>query len=125
MSSIWWRKREQPIRLAVFVSFNALAQIVGALLLYGCGSISGAAIEGWRLSYIICAILTLVGGALFFIFVPKSRRRRGTSSLTSARWPCCASHRSELYVEPCSSRSWVAPLVLRCVADEAVLRTVG
>jgi len=72
MSSIWWRKREQPIRLAVFVSFNALAQIVGALLLYGCGSISGAAIEGWRLSYIICAILTLVGGALFFIFVPKS-----------------------------------------------------
>ncbi|GAA5909887.1 hypothetical protein JCM8208_000981 [Rhodotorula glutinis] len=72
LSSVWWRKREQPIRLAVFVSFNALAQIVGALLLYGCGSIDNVALKGWRLSYIICAILTLIGGVFFFIFVPKS-----------------------------------------------------
>ncbi|GAA6052475.1 hypothetical protein JCM3770_001130 [Rhodotorula araucariae] len=72
MSSYYWRKREQPIRIAVFVSANAFAQIVGALLLYGCGSIDNIAIKGWRLSYIICAILTLLGGAFFFIFVPKS-----------------------------------------------------
>ncbi|GAA5836538.1 hypothetical protein JCM11251_007105 [Rhodosporidiobolus azoricus] len=44
--SFFDRKKEQPIRIATFVSFNALAHIVGALLLYGCGSIKGGAIEG-------------------------------------------------------------------------------
>ncbi|GAA5854891.1 hypothetical protein JCM8547_004112 [Rhodosporidiobolus lusitaniae] len=72
MISFFYRKREQPIRIATFVSFNALAQIVGALLLYGCGSISGGAIDGWRISFLICAALTIVGGAIFFAVVPTS-----------------------------------------------------
>ncbi|GAA5903191.1 hypothetical protein JCM6882_006989 [Rhodosporidiobolus microsporus] len=72
MISFFYRKKEQPIRIATFVSFNALAQIVGALLLFGCGSIQGGAIEGWRISFLICAALTVVGGAFFFIIVPAS-----------------------------------------------------
>ncbi|BGO89228.1 hypothetical protein NBRC10512_005939 [Rhodotorula toruloides] len=72
MTSFFYRKREQPIRIAVFVSFNALAQIVGALLLYGCGSIKGGALKGWRISFLICAALTILIGIYFFIFVPKS-----------------------------------------------------
>ncbi|BGP22487.1 hypothetical protein JCM10295v2_001366 [Rhodotorula toruloides] len=72
MTSFFYRKREQPIRIAVFVSFNALAQIVGALLLYGCGSITGGALKGWRISFLICAALTILIGIYFFIFVPKS-----------------------------------------------------
>ena len=66
------RKKEQPTRMAVFISFNALAQIVGALLLYGCGSIKGGAIEGWRISFLICAALTVVVGVIFLVFVPES-----------------------------------------------------
>lgn len=38
-------------RIACFVSANAMAQIVGGLLLYGCGSIKGASIAGFRISY--------------------------------------------------------------------------
>jgi MFS family permease len=90
MTSFFYRKREQPIRIAVFVSFNALAQcvlcshdlstcldrsvprIVGALLLYGCGSIKGGALKGWRISFLICAALTILIGIYFFVFVPKS-----------------------------------------------------
>lgn len=72
MSSVFWRKAEQPIRIAVFVSANALAQIVGALLLYGCGSIKGAALEGWRVSFLVAAGLTVIGGIFFFVFVPVS-----------------------------------------------------
>ncbi|BGP29716.1 hypothetical protein JCM10296v2_001455 [Rhodotorula toruloides] len=72
MTSFFYRKREQPIRIAVFVSFNALAQIVGALLIYGCGSIKGGALKGWRISFLICAALTILIGIYFFIFVPKS-----------------------------------------------------
>ncbi|GJN88188.1 hypothetical protein Rhopal_001153-T1 [Rhodotorula paludigena] len=72
MSSVFWRKAEQPIRIAVFVSANALAQIVGALLLYGCGSIKDAALVGWRISFLVAAGLTVIGGIFFFVFVPVS-----------------------------------------------------
>ncbi|KAG0655350.1 hypothetical protein C6P46_001047 [Rhodotorula mucilaginosa] len=72
MTSFFYRKKEQPTRMAVFISFNALAQIVGALLLYGCGSIKGGAIEGWRISFLICAALTVVVGVIFLVFVPES-----------------------------------------------------
>lgn len=70
MISFFYRKREQPIRIATFVSFNALAQIVGALLLYGCGKITGASMPGWRISFLICGGLTILIGVLFFLVVP-------------------------------------------------------
>ena len=72
MVSFFYRKREQPIRIATFVSANAIAQIVGALLLYGCGSIKNAALEGWRISFLICGALTIVIGIIFFVVVPVS-----------------------------------------------------
>ncbi len=72
MVSFFYRKKEQPIRIAAFVSANAFAQIVGALLLYGCGSIKGARMEGWRISFLICGALTIVIGAIFFLVVPVS-----------------------------------------------------
>ncbi|GAA5913435.1 hypothetical protein JCM5296_003631 [Sporobolomyces johnsonii] len=70
--SFFYRKAEQPIRIAVFVSANAIAQICGALLLYGCGSIKNGAIEGFRISYLICAAITLVAGIGFLLLVPSS-----------------------------------------------------
>ncbi|GAA6033330.1 hypothetical protein JCM8097_006696 [Rhodosporidiobolus ruineniae] len=70
--SVWYRKTEQPIRVATFVSFNALAQIVGALLLYGCASIKGGAIAGWRISFLVGGALTLITAILFFLVVPAS-----------------------------------------------------
>ncbi|GAA6003453.1 hypothetical protein JCM10207_000340 [Rhodosporidiobolus poonsookiae] len=72
MISFFYRKKEQPIRIATFVSFNALAQIVGALLLYGCGSIKNGAIDGFRIAYLVCGGLTLIVGAIFFMVVPSS-----------------------------------------------------
>ncbi|GAA5864731.1 hypothetical protein JCM1840_002211 [Sporobolomyces johnsonii] len=70
--SFFYRKAEQPIRIAVFVSANAIAQICGALLLYGCGSIKNGAIEGFRISYLICAAMTIVAGVGFLLLVPSS-----------------------------------------------------
>lgn len=72
MVSFFYRKKEQPIRIAAFVSANAFAQIVGALLLYGCGSIKHGAMEGWRISFLICGAITIVIGVIFFLVVPVS-----------------------------------------------------
>ncbi|KAK4698629.1 MFS transporter, ACS family, allantoate permease, partial [Phenoliferia sp. Uapishka_3] len=70
--SIWYTKAEQPLRIATFVSANAMAQIVGGLLLYGCGSIKGAAIAGFRISYLIAGGVTILLGAIFMVVVPLS-----------------------------------------------------
>ncbi|KAL8287329.1 hypothetical protein RQP46_003781 [Phenoliferia psychrophenolica] len=70
--SFWYKKAEQPLRIACFVSANALAQIVGGLVLYGCGSIKHAAIAGFRISYLIAGGATIVLGIVFVLVVPAS-----------------------------------------------------
>ena len=42
MVSFFYRKKEQPIQITAFVLANVIAQVIGALLLYGCGKIEGA-----------------------------------------------------------------------------------
>nr|XP_031859695.1 uncharacterized protein CI109_004970 [Kwoniella shandongensis]KAA5526767.1 hypothetical protein CI109_004970 [Kwoniella shandongensis] len=70
LTSFWWKKKEQPIRVATFVSANAMAQIVGALLLYGCGSIKTAAIKGFRISFLLAGAITILLGVTFLIVIP-------------------------------------------------------
>ncbi|KAJ9099764.1 hypothetical protein QFC21_003762 [Naganishia friedmannii] len=93
MTSIFWRKAEHPLRyveknylpakdlrstfalfvsLACFVSMNAFAQIAGGLLLYGCGSITNAAIDGWRISFLLAGGITILLGGVFVLIIPVS-----------------------------------------------------
>ncbi|KAK8853019.1 hypothetical protein IAR55_003720 [Kwoniella newhampshirensis] len=70
LTSFWWKKKEQPIRVATFVSANAMAQIVGALLLYGCGSIKNASIKGFKISFLLAGGITILLGVTFLLVIP-------------------------------------------------------
>lgn len=72
MISHWYRKSEHPLRIAVFVTADAVAQIVGALMLYGLGSVTGASIAGWRIALLVCGALTIIIGGVFLVTVPVS-----------------------------------------------------
>ena len=66
------RKHEHPLRIAVFVTADAVAQIVGALLLFGLGGVHNAAIAGWRISFLVAGALTIIIGGIFLLVVPVS-----------------------------------------------------
>lgn len=49
---------------------NAIAQIVGSLLMYGIGKNSKLSLEPWRVMFLICGALTMACGILFYFFMP-------------------------------------------------------
>lgn len=51
---------------------NALAQIIGSILMYGVGKLKQPDIESWRILFLICGALTTVSGVLFFFAMPST-----------------------------------------------------
>ncbi|RDW64730.1 pantothenate transporter-2 [Coleophoma cylindrospora] len=70
MTSIWYRKDEHALRVGAWITMNGLAQIIGALLMYGIGKNSALALAPWRALFIICGALTFAGGIVFFFAMP-------------------------------------------------------
>ncbi|SCU79469.1 LADA_0B00870g1_1 [Lachancea dasiensis] len=72
ITTYWYRKREQPLRTAVYISMNALAQIIGCFIMYGIGRTNTGKVEDWRIMFLICGAISLVAGLLFYFFLPIS-----------------------------------------------------
>ncbi|KAF2772952.1 pantothenate transporter [Teratosphaeria nubilosa] len=70
ITSIWYRKKEHPLRVATWVTCNGLAQIVGALLMYGIGEQKQLAIAAWRVMFMVCGGITIFAGILFIFAMP-------------------------------------------------------
>lgn len=49
ITSQWFRRAEQPIRVAAWYSTNGLATIVASLLSYGLGHINSSVLESWQM----------------------------------------------------------------------------
>lgn len=49
---------------------NAIAQIVGSLLMYGIGQNGSLSIAAWRVMFIVCGAITTAAGVLFFFTMP-------------------------------------------------------
>lgn len=70
LTSIWYKRREHPIRTAAWISMNGVSQIVGALIMYGIGH-SEMKLAPWRSLFLICGGLTSAVGILFIIAMPR------------------------------------------------------
>ncbi|KAE8140837.1 MFS general substrate transporter [Aspergillus pseudotamarii] len=69
LTSIWYKKKEHPMRIGLWISCNGLAQIVGALMMYGIGH-QTMDIAQWKAMFLICGGLTMLVGILFFFLMP-------------------------------------------------------
>ena len=65
------------MRIALWSSFNGLAQIFGGLVAYGL-SIRKYSISPWKILFILTGVITVLFGALFWVFIPDSQ--------LNARW---------------------------------------
>ncbi|ETS74856.1 hypothetical protein PFICI_13340 [Pestalotiopsis fici W106-1] len=69
ITSTWYKREENPIRVAVWVCMFGVSQVAGGLLMYGIG-LSHMSISTWRVMFIVCGGLTVVSGILFLVFMP-------------------------------------------------------
>ncbi|GMF02311.1 unnamed protein product [Ambrosiozyma monospora] len=56
----FYTKKEQPLRMCFFLSFNGIATMVGALLAWGLGHATQSSLKPWRLIYLVIGLLNLV-----------------------------------------------------------------
>lgn len=72
VTSNYYKKSEHSSRTAIWISMNALAQILCIFLVYGIGKNTHLKLAVWRVSFIVCGCVTLVAGVLFLGFIPFS-----------------------------------------------------
>ncbi|KAH8653175.1 membrane transporter [Tricladium varicosporioides] len=70
ITSIWYKKSEHALRIGCWITCNALAQIVGALLMYGIGQNNNLTMAPWRIMFIVCGVLTSITGIIFYFLMP-------------------------------------------------------
>lgn len=58
------------MRVASWMSMNGIAQIVGALLMYGIGH-ANMAISSWRGMFLVAGSATIACGIIFLLFMPR------------------------------------------------------
>ncbi|GMF05052.1 unnamed protein product [Ambrosiozyma monospora] len=68
----FYTKKEQPLRMCFFLSFNGIATMVGALLAWGLGHATQSSLKPWRLIYLVIGLLNLVSGTIFYLFCPST-----------------------------------------------------
>lgn len=71
ITSMWYTRREQPIRIGLWYSANGLGIACGGLLGTGIGSIKSH-IPSWKLEFIIIGALCAVWGIVVYFFLPDS-----------------------------------------------------
>ncbi|KAJ3940519.1 uncharacterized protein N0V96_009523 [Colletotrichum fioriniae] len=67
--SMWYTRREQPIKIGLWYTANGIGIALGGLLGYGIGNIKGA-LASWKYEFIIVGTLCCVWGIIIAIFLP-------------------------------------------------------
>jgi MFS family permease len=58
--SMFYTRSEQPLRMCVFLAFNGMATMVGALLGWGLGHANSPHIKTWQLIFLVIGLLNFV-----------------------------------------------------------------
>lgn len=68
ITSQWYRRAEQPMRVAAWYGTNGLATMVAAAVSYGLGQINGS-IASWRILFIFVGLVTVLSSPVVWWFL--------------------------------------------------------
>ncbi|THH31740.1 hypothetical protein EUX98_g2458 [Antrodiella citrinella] len=71
ITQMWWRRREQTLRLAIWFAANGATGIVGSLLSWGLGHIDGKLMP-YQTIFLFIGLLTIVCSPLIWFILPDS-----------------------------------------------------
>ncbi|GAB1194954.1 hypothetical protein APSETT444_004206 [Aspergillus pseudonomiae] len=71
ITSMWYTRRQQPIRIGLWYTANGFGIALGGLLGYGIGHIKGA-LSSWKYEFLIIGALCSIWGIVIVIFLPDS-----------------------------------------------------
>lgn len=71
ITSMWYTRKQQPIRMGIWYTANGLGIAGGGLLGYAIGNIKGA-LPSWKYEFLIIGALCSAWGIVMFIMLPDS-----------------------------------------------------
>ncbi|CAI7567570.1 unnamed protein product [Penicillium bialowiezense] len=72
LTAMFYKRSEQPIRMAIWLSANGMATMVGALLGFGLGHTHNTALRSWQLIFLTIGLLNFVCACFFLWLMPDS-----------------------------------------------------
>lgn len=73
ISSAWYARKDQPLRMGFWFAFNGIAQIVGGLLAYGLGHIDVPGIASWKWMFLVLGALSILWSIVLLLTLPDSQ----------------------------------------------------
>lgn len=70
LSSNFYKRSEQPLRMCFFLSFNGIATMLGALLSWGLGHATHSKLVPWKLIFLTIGLMNLVWSVIFLLLCP-------------------------------------------------------
>lgn len=70
ITSMFYTRSEQPFRMCLFLAFNGMATMVGALLGYGLGHATNHSLKAWQLIFLVIGVLNFAWGIIFVSLPP-------------------------------------------------------
>jgi len=70
--SMFYTRSEQPLRMCIFLAFNGMATMVGALLGYGLGHAENHSLRTWQLIFLVIGLINFVWAWVFLYVMPDS-----------------------------------------------------
>ncbi|OAQ77997.1 MFS transporter, ACS family, allantoate permease [Purpureocillium lilacinum] len=69
ISSAWYARQDQPLRMGIWFSFNGVALILGGILAYGLGHIQ-VGIASWKWMFLVTGALSVLWAVLLWFMLP-------------------------------------------------------
>ncbi|PNS14726.1 hypothetical protein CAC42_1748 [Sphaceloma murrayae] len=60
LTSQWYRRKEQPVRVACWYGTNGLATMIGSALSYGLGRIPSSSLRSWQIIFLFVGLVTVI-----------------------------------------------------------------
>ncbi|KAI9744427.1 MAG: hypothetical protein M1818_001956 [Claussenomyces sp. TS43310] len=116
--SMFYTKEEQPLRMCIFLAFNGMATMVGALLGYGLGHATGTALQSWKLIFLVIGLLNFVWSFFFLWLCPDSP---ASARFLDHKQRIIAVHRIARNMTGVKTPDFVLSQVLEAVSDLKVI----
>jgi MFS family permease len=116
--SIFYKRSEQPVQMCVFLAFNGMATMVGALLGYGLGHANGTSLKSWQLIFLVIGLINFVWCWAFLWFVLDSPMN---ARFLSHKQKVIAVHRVSENIIGVKNKSFIWSQALEALLDVKIL----
>ncbi|OQD84169.1 hypothetical protein PENANT_c014G06597 [Penicillium antarcticum] len=72
VTQMWYRRREQPVRLSSWYAMNGVVNMFGSLIAYGLGHIHSSIFASYQIIFLFFGLVTVAFSAVILVFMPDS-----------------------------------------------------